>query len=155
MVRTTCIATQLEAGHAPNALPQRARGIFSCRVMQGTTPEQVKSALEGAIGDPEVKVSIERRRDGSAAPELTEEVMAPVRKAADKIWPGVRVVPMMLTGATDGRFLMAAGIPTYGMSGMFATPGESNAHGLNEKIRVKSLYEGRDFLEAVTRAYVK
>ena len=100
-------------------------------------------------------MEIVRRRSGSQAPELTDEVMKPVRAAAAKLWPGVPVAPSMTAGATDGRYLMSAGIPTYGMSGMFAVPGESNAHGLNEKIRVTSLYEGREFLESIVRAYVK
>ncbi len=154
-LHTTCVATQLEAGHAPNALPQRATATLSCRVMQETTPEQVKEALEKAVNDSQVQVEIVRRREGSSAPPLTEEIMKPVRDVAKKMWPGVPVAPLMIAGATDGRFLMNAGIPTYGMSGMFSTTGETNAHGLNEKIRVKSLYEGRDFLEAVVRAYVK
>jgi acetylornithine deacetylase/succinyl-diaminopimelate desuccinylase-like protein len=123
--------------------------------MQGTSPETVQQKLAEAISDPAVSVSIERRRDGSPAPPLVDEVMAPVRAVAAKMWPGVPIIPSMTAGATDGRFLMVAGIPTYGMSGMFARPGEANAHGLNEKIRVNSLYEGRDFLEAITRAYVK
>ena len=100
-------------------------------------------------------MEIVRRRSGSQAPELTDEVMKPVRAAAAKLWPGVPVAPSMTAGATDGRYLMSAGIPTYGMSGMFGVPGESNAHGLNEKIRVTSLYEGREFLESIVRAYVK
>jgi acetylornithine deacetylase/succinyl-diaminopimelate desuccinylase-like protein len=155
ILHTTCVTTQLDAGHAPNALPQRATAILSCRVMQGTTPEQVKETLEQAVADKEVHVEIVRRRDGSKAPELTDEVMKPVRAAAAKLWPGVPVAPSMTAGATDGRFLMSAGIPTYGMSGMFAVPAENNAHGLNEKIRVSSLYEGREFLERIVRAYVK
>jgi acetylornithine deacetylase/succinyl-diaminopimelate desuccinylase-like protein len=81
--------------------------------------------------------------------------MAPIRAQVAKQWPGVPIAPMMIAGATDGRFLMNAGIPTYGMSGMFGKSGEFNAHGLNEKIRVQSLYEGRDFLEGVVRAYAK
>jgi acetylornithine deacetylase/succinyl-diaminopimelate desuccinylase-like protein len=155
LLHTTCVATQLEAGHAANALPQSAKAILSCRVMQGTTPEQVKDALDKAIADDQVKVEIVRRRNGSKPPELTDEVMKPVRAAAAKLWPGVPIAPSMSAGATDGRFLMSAGIPTYGMSGMFAVSGENNAHGLNEKIRVKSLYEGREFLERIVRAYVK
>jgi acetylornithine deacetylase/succinyl-diaminopimelate desuccinylase-like protein len=155
MLRTTCVATQLDAGHAPNALPQRATAVLSCRVMQGTTSEQVKATLEKAIADEQVKVNIVRRREGSKAPELTDEVMKPIRATTAKMWPGVPVAPVMLAGATDGRFLMAAGIPTYGVSGMFDVPGEDNAHGLNEKIRVASLHEGRGFLEAVVRAYAK
>ncbi len=154
-LHTTCVATRVDAGHADNALPQRATATLSCRIMQGTTPEQVQKRLEAAIADPQVAVTIVRRRSGSPAPELTDEIMAPVRAMAAKLWPGVPVAPIMLVGATDGRFLMNAGIPTYGMSGMFATPDETNAHGLNEKRRVRSLYEGRDFLEGVVRAYVK
>ncbi len=155
LLHTTCVATQLDAGHAPNALPQRATAYLSCRVMQGTSPEQVKETLDQAIGDSQVTVAIVRRRDGSKAPELTDEVMKPVRAAAAKLWPGVPIAPSMTAGATDGRFLMSAGIPTYGVSGMFAVPGENNAHGLNEKIRVTSLFEGREFLESIVRAYVK
>lgn len=155
VVHTTCVATQMEGGHAANALPQRAAVTLSCRVMQGTTAEQVKETLEKAIGDPQVKVNIVRRREGSTAPPLTPEIMGAVKARAAKLWPGVPVAPLMSAGATDGRFLMNAGIPTYGMSGMFAESGESNAHGLNEKRRVKSLYEGREFLEGIVRAYVK
>ena len=88
--------------------------------MQGTTPEQVQETLERAIGDEQVKVEIVRRRDGSSAPPLTDEIMGPVKAQAAKLWPGVPVAPLMMAGATDGRFLMNAGIPTYGMSGMFA-----------------------------------
>lgn len=154
-LHTTCVATQIEAGHAPNALPQRATATLSCRVMQGTTPEQVKETLEKTVADPEVKVAIVRRRDGSSAPPLSDEIMGPIKAQSAKMWPGVPVAPLMIAGATDGRFLMNAGIPTYGLSGIFSTSGENNAHGLNEKVRVKSLYDGRDFLDAVVRAYVK
>jgi len=153
MLRTTCVATQLDAGHAPNALPQRARAVLSCRVMQGTSLESVRDILSSVIADAGVKVSIEKAREGSSPPELTEEVMEPVRRIAAEIWPGAVVAPVMAAGATDGRFLMNAGVPTYGMSGMFSLPGETNAHGLNEKIRRTSLLEGRRFLEAVVRAY--
>ena len=155
ILHTTCVATQLEAGHAANALPQRATATLSCRVMQGTSPEQVRDVLTKTVNDPQVKVAIVRRREGSKAPDLSDEVMKPVRKIAAKMWPGVPVAPSMTAGATDGRFLMNAGIPTYGLSGIFSTPGEGNAHGLNEKVRTKSLYEGRDFLEGVVREYVK
>lgn len=155
MMRTTCVVTQVEGGHAANALPQRAMATLSCRVLQGHTPEEIKANLESAVADPDVKVEIVRRRDGSRPPELTRAIMAPVERAAAKLWPSTPIIPIMLPGATDGRFLNTAGIPTYGLSGMFAVPGETNPHGLNEKIRVKSLYEGRDFLEAVVRDYAK
>ena len=155
LLHTTCVATQIEGGHATNALPQRATATLSCRVMQEMSADQVKELLEQAVADPQVKISIVRRRDGSSAPPLTAEIMGPVKAQAARLWKGVPIAPSMTVGATDGRFLMNAGIPTYGMSGMFSTPGESNAHGLNEKLRVKSLYEGREFLEGVVRAYVK
>lgn len=155
MLHTTCVATMLAGGHAPNALPQRATATISCRVMQGTSADEVQKTLEKAVGDSQVKVAIDRKREGSSAPPLTEEITGPVKAAAAKMWPGVPVTPFMTAGATDGRFFMNAGIPTYGMSGMFSMANENNAHGLNEKIRVKSLYEGRQFLESVVRAYVK
>ncbi len=154
-MRTTCVATQVDAGHAPNALPQRAVATLSCRVLQGHTPEEVQAELQRALGDPRIAVEVVRRRDGSRAPPLTRQIMAPIERAAARLWPGVPIVPMMTPGATDGRFLNNAGIATYGMSGMFSMLGESNAHGLNEKIRVRSLYEGRDFLDAVVRDYAR
>ncbi len=155
MMRTTCVATQLDAGHAPNALPQRAVATLSCRVMQGTTPEQVQAALQSVVADEQIAVEIVRRRQGSQAPRLTREIMGPVERVAARMWPGVPIVPVMIAGATDGRFLNTAGIPTYGMSGIFSVPGETNAHGLNEKIRVQSLFEGRAFLEAIVREYAR
>jgi acetylornithine deacetylase/succinyl-diaminopimelate desuccinylase-like protein len=155
MMRTTCVATRLDAGHAANALPQRARATLSCRVLQGHTPEEVQAEIARVLADPQISVLIERRREGSRAPELTRAIMTPVERAAARLWPDTPIIPTMTVGATDGRFLNNAGIPTYGMSGMFATPGETNAHGLNEKIRVRSLYEGRDFLDSIVRAYVR
>ncbi len=155
IMRTTCVATQLDAGHAPNALPQRAVATLSCRVLQGHTPEELQAELERAVGDPQVAVKIVRRRDGSSPPRLTRQILAPVERTVERMWPGIPIIPTMTPGATDGRYLNNAGIPTYGMSGMFSAPGESNAHGLNEKIRVRSLYEGRDFLEAIVRDYAR
>lgn len=155
MMRTTCVATQVEAGHAPNALPQRATATLSCRVLQTQTAEQVQAALREAIADPQISVDIVRRRQGSRAPTLTRAVMGPVEQTVARMWPGTPIVPVMTVGATDGRFLNSAGIPTYGMSGMFSLPGETNAHGLDEKLRVQSLYEGRDFLDAIVRLYTQ
>ncbi len=153
MMRTTCVATQLEAGHAPNALPQRAQATLSCRVLQGHTPEEVQAALQAVMNDPRIGVEIVRRRSGSAAPPLTRAIMGPIERIAAHMWPGVPVVPVMTVGATDGRHLNNAGIATYGVSGLFSVPGENNAHGLNERIRVQSVMEGRAFLDALVRAY--
>jgi acetylornithine deacetylase/succinyl-diaminopimelate desuccinylase-like protein len=153
MMRTTCVATRLDAGHAINALPQRARATLSCRVLQGHTAEEVKADLERVLADPAIRVTIERRREGSPAPQLTPEIMRPVERAAARLWPRVPVVPTMTTGATDGRFLNSGGIPAYGMSGMFQEAEGNNAHGLNERLRVRSFYEGQKFLERVIRDY--
>jgi len=153
LMRTTCVATMLNAGHAANALPQRADATLSCRIMQGHTPEEIQAQLQQAINDPQIAISILKRRDGSQAPPLTPQIMAPVEHVAGRMWRGVPIIPLMTPGATDGRYLNTAGIPTYGLSGMFSAEGETNAHGLNEKIRVRSLYEGRDFLNAVVREY--
>ncbi|MGH6951632.1 MAG: M20/M25/M40 family metallo-hydrolase [Vitreimonas sp.] len=155
MMRTTCVATELDAGHAANALPQRARATLSCRVLQGHSPETVQAELQRVLADPQIRVEIVRRRDGSRPPELTRAIMSPVERAVARMWPGTPIVPVMTVGATDGRFLNNAGIPTYGMSGMFSMPGETNAHGLNEKIRVQSLHEGREFLESIVRDYAR
>lgn len=155
IMRTTCVATQLDAGHAPNALPQRATATLSCRVLQGRTAEELQAELQRAVGDTQVAVEIVRRREGSHPPRLTRQILAPVERAVARLWPNTPIIPVMTPGATDGRFMNNAGIPTYGMSGMFSAPGESNAHGLNEKIRVRSLYQGRDFLEAIVRDYAR
>jgi acetylornithine deacetylase/succinyl-diaminopimelate desuccinylase-like protein len=155
MLRTTCVATQLDAGHAPNALPQRARATLSCRVMQGTTPEQVRDTLQAAVSDEQIRVEIVRRREGSNPPRLTRQIMAPVERAVAQLWPNTPIVQVMTVGATDGRFLNNAGIPTYGMSGLFSIPGEANAHGLNEKVRVDSLYRSRAFLNMIVRDYAR
>ena len=155
IMRTTCVATQVDAGHAPNALPQRAVATLSCRVLQGHNADELIAALNQAVGDDAIVIDIARRRDGSSPPRLTRQIMAPVERAAARLWPNAPIVPTMTPGATDGRFLNNAGIPTYGMSGMFSVPGESNAHGLNEKLRVRSLYEGRDFLDAIVREYAR
>lgn len=156
MLRTTCVATEIEGGHAPNALPQRARANVNCRILPGVPVESVKAELERVVADPGIKVSLAGDPGVMApVPPLTPAIMDPVRKVAAEIWPGVPVIPTMSTGATDGRFLNGAGIPTYGMSGMFSDAEGSRAHGLNERMRVQSLMEGRRFLYEVVKIYVQ
>ena len=154
MLRTTCVATMVNAGHAPNALPQKARANVNCRILPGHTPEETRATLERQVGDPAVAVTLAAPPDPvSPPPALTAAMLGPVEQVAGKLWPGVPVVPTMSTGATDGRFLNHAGIPTFGMSGMFGDPDGGGVHGLNERIRVRSLYEGRDFLYDVVKIY--
>lgn len=154
MLRTTCVATMVEAGHAPNALPQRARANVNCRILPGVPVETVKNTLAHAIGDDGIAIGgVEDPGSKAHVPPLTPQILDPVRQVAETIWPGVAVVPTMSTGATDGRFLNAAGTPTYGLSGMFHDAEGSRAHGLNERIRVKSLMDGRRFLYEIVKRY--
>jgi acetylornithine deacetylase/succinyl-diaminopimelate desuccinylase-like protein len=155
IIHTTCIPTLLDAGHANNALPQRATANINCRIFPGESVEQVRLRLARLVADPNIKVTtLEKRSEvPKAPPPLTPQVLKPVQDAAAKLWPGVPVAPIMLAGATDGAFLNPAGIPTYGITGMFSDPDGGGTHGLNERIRVRSLYEGRDFLTEVVKTF--
>jgi len=155
MLHTTCVATMLDAGHATNALPQRARANINCRIFPGTTTEQVNAVLTKLVDDPKVSVTTlgARSEVTKAPPPLTPEIMGPITKEAAKIWPGVPIIPVLTAGATDGAFLSPVGIPTYGVTGMFGDPDGNGVHGLNERIRVTSLYNGRDFLYAIVKDY--
>jgi acetylornithine deacetylase/succinyl-diaminopimelate desuccinylase-like protein len=155
VLRTTCVATMLNAGHAQNALPQRATATINCRIFPGVSRDEVRNKLISLIGDPQVDVSQVRvAREGEApAPPLTPQVMGPVEKVSAQMWPGVPVIPILQAGATDGKALTAGGIPTYGVSGLFFEPDLGRIHGLNERIGVQSLYEGREFLYRLVKAY--
>jgi acetylornithine deacetylase/succinyl-diaminopimelate desuccinylase-like protein len=154
ILRTTCVATMIDGGHATNALPQRARANVNCRIFPGTSVEQVRQAIEAVAADPQVKVStLETRSEISPPPPLTERVLGPARKVAAEIFPGVPLVPLMAAGATDAAFMTPAGIPTYGLSGIFADKEGSHAHGLDERIRVKSLMDARDYLYRLVKLY--
>lgn len=145
-VRTTCVATMLDAGHADNALPQRARGVVNCRILPGEKVEDVQQTMARVMADDKIKITPIGKVVIAPAPPLTQELMKPVEEISAEMWPGVPVIPTMSAGATDGRFLNKVGIWTYGISGMFGGPAPSGAHGLNEHLRVKSLYEGQEFL---------
>jgi acetylornithine deacetylase/succinyl-diaminopimelate desuccinylase-like protein len=154
ILRTTCVATMLDGGHATNALPQRAGANVNCRIFPGTTVEQVRQALERVVADPQIKVTtLETRSQIAPPPPLTERVLGPARKAAAEVFPGVPLVPLMSAGATDAAFLTPVGIPTYGLSGFFSDREGSHAHGLNERMRVKSLMDGRNFLYRLVKDY--
>lgn len=151
-LRTTCVATLLNAGHAENALPQRARANINCRIFPGDSVEGTKAALARIIADPKVAISVNAPvRPIAVVPPLTPAIMGPAESLAAKYFPGVPLIPTMATGATDAIFL--TGIPTYGVPGIFAEPDFNGVHGLNERLRVKSLYEGRDYLFALVKAY--
>jgi acetylornithine deacetylase/succinyl-diaminopimelate desuccinylase-like protein len=145
-MRTTCVATQLEAGHAENALPQRAKATVNCRVLPGESIEVVENTLETIIGDVQVTITPVQEAIASPPSPLTPEMLGAIESVTGEMWPGVPVIPMMSTGATDGLFLRNAGIPVYGVAGLFADIADNRAHGQNERILIKSYFEGQEFL---------
>jgi acetylornithine deacetylase/succinyl-diaminopimelate desuccinylase-like protein len=150
-LRTTCVPTMLEGGHAPNALPQMARALVNCRILPEETPAQVQAVLVRVIADDSVKVTpIDSGKPGTAS-ALRPSVMVPVEKVTQKLWPGVPVIPQMETGATDGWRLRDAGIPTYGLSGIPLEVDDIRAHGRDERIMVKAFYEGVEYMYQLVR----
>ncbi|MBB6093677.1 acetylornithine deacetylase/succinyl-diaminopimelate desuccinylase-like protein [Povalibacter uvarum] len=154
MLHTTCVATMIDGGHAPNALPQHVTANVNCRIFPGHPAEEIRQALIKVIDDPGVKVKFQAEPEKAGPPPtLTKEIMAPIEKLTAEMFPGVPVVPAQASGATDGRFLTPIGIPTYGVSGIFSDGATTNAHGLNERMRKQSLLEGREFLHRLTKMY--
>ena len=145
-LRTTCVATLLNAGHAENALPQRATANINCRIFPGETVDQTLAKLKELAGSKVTVTANQPVRPTAIPPELDARYVGPMTKVAARHFPGVPVLPLMSTGATDGIFFEAIGIPVYGAPGMFIDKDMSGVHGLNEKIAVKSLYDGRDYL---------
>jgi acetylornithine deacetylase/succinyl-diaminopimelate desuccinylase-like protein len=146
-LRTTCISTQVSGGHAPNAQPQHAEANVNCRIMPGERIEEVLARLAEVVGDPKIEIRLAAEPGPQpAAPPLDPRLMQHVEALVAEMWPGVPVIPTISTGATDGRFLNAAGIPTYGVSGVFRDPDGNGVHGLDERVRVRSLLEARAFL---------
>lgn len=150
MLRSTCVATLLEGGHAPNALPQRAHANINCRILPDADPEAIRATLEQVAAMPTATIVAENTAVNSPPSPLTDEVLGPIARITEQMWPGVPVVPTMSTGATDGLYLRNAGIPVYGVSGLFY--GDTFSHGMNERIPVESFYEGQEFLYRLVRA---
>ncbi len=154
MLRTTCVATLLDGGHANNALPQRAGANINCRIFPGVLAEDVRKTLETVIADPKMTVvRTDNRGPDAKAPPLNPAVLGPAEKLVAKYYPGVPMVPVMSTGATDGVFLSAVGIPSYGPPGLFGNPDGNGVHGLNERASIKSVFTGRDLLTDLVTAY--
>jgi acetylornithine deacetylase/succinyl-diaminopimelate desuccinylase-like protein len=154
-LRTTCVPTMIEGGHAPNALPQHVRAVINCRILPGETPAGVRADLVRVAADDSVRItSISDSTARPATPSpIVPEVMVPIEKVTRQLWPGVPVIPQMETGATDGAFLRAAGIPTYGISGVFIDIDDVRAHGRDERIIVKSFYDGVEYIYQLLREF--
>jgi len=140
-IRTTCVATMLRGGHAKNALPQSATANINCRIFPGVAIDQVRQTLQDQVGK-NVEVTTLDHPTASDASPLRPDVMAAVTRAVHTIHPGVQVVPNQASGASDGLYFRAAGIPTYGVGGMFIKDSDSFAHGLNERVPVQGFYDG-------------
>jgi acetylornithine deacetylase/succinyl-diaminopimelate desuccinylase-like protein len=154
ILRTTCVATMLSGGHAPNALPQTARANVNCRILPGEDPNKIKDTLVKVVDDPQIKVTFVEQRDADGnliTPELVPpsplhpDLMKAVETAATAIWGPLPIMPVMDTGASDGRYLRMAGIPTYGVAGVFLDIDNRRAHGQDERVRVQDFYDGVEF----------
>jgi len=154
LLHTTCVATMLSGGHAPNALPQTARANVNCRIFPGEDPEEVRKTLERVAANPKVTVTMvpEKTADGQLIPRVTvppspllPELTAAMEKTLAAMWPGVPLVATMSTGASDGKFTRIAGIPTYGISCMFFDMNDDRSHGKDERVGVQDFYDGVDF----------
>jgi acetylornithine deacetylase/succinyl-diaminopimelate desuccinylase-like protein len=151
LLRTTCVATLVEGGHAENALPQAARATVNCRMLPGHDPADVQRALAQVIADEKVAIAPIGQARPSAASPLRPDVLEAIESLTAEMWPGAIVIPTMATGATDGLYLRNAGIPTYGVSGVFFEADDVRAHGQDERIGVREFYAGREFLYRLTR----
>jgi acetylornithine deacetylase/succinyl-diaminopimelate desuccinylase-like protein len=144
-LRTTCVATRLEGGHATNALPQTARATVNCRVLPGEKPEDVQATLVRVLASDKIKVTATGEFISSPPSPLNPELMTRVERITTEMWPGALVIPSMSTGATDSRWLRNAGIQSYGVSGLFYAQ-DARAHGMDEHVSVSAFYEGQTFL---------
>ncbi len=145
MLRTTCVPTMLTAGHAENALPQHAEAIVNCRLVPGDKPGDIETALTRLVRDREVSITPVRPEMAGPASPIPPDLMKTLESTASGLWPGVPLVPVMETGATDGKYFRIAGIPTYGVSGFFFETDDVRAHGRDERIGVESFFQGIEF----------
>ena len=146
VLRTTCVATGLDGGHAENALPQTAGARVNCRILPDETPEQVEAALRNAVADEKVVISVTNANGASPMSPVRDDVLGAARQLTSAFWPGVVTLPYMVMGGTDGRMLRAAGIPTYGVQGLFFDVADIRFHGRDERVGVREFYESQEFL---------
>ena len=153
MLRTTCVATMIHGGHALNALPQRVEANVNCRIFPGHSPDSIKAELAKVIGNDAIAITFGRDdKPVAKAPPLDPRLVAPMEKLAARYFPGVPVIPAMSTGATDAVYTGGAGIPTYGVPGAWSDPDGNGVHGLNERLNIRGIYTGRDYLFDLIKA---
>jgi acetylornithine deacetylase/succinyl-diaminopimelate desuccinylase-like protein len=151
LLRTTCVATMITAGHATNALPQRARATVNCRILPGASVDEVQKTLQKVVANDRVKITPDHTPVLSPPSPLSDKIVNAVTQVSSQVFPGVPVIPTMLVATTDGRFLNNAGIPTYGVNGIFKDASGGGIHGLNERLPVRSLFEGQEFLYRLSK----
>lgn len=154
-LRTTCVATLLEGGHAMNALPQLAAATVNCRVFPEDSVDYVRTTLQKIVADEQVSVKILGEPAPGPASALRPDVLEAVSHATEALWPGVPVVPVMVMGATDGKALRISGIPTYGIQGIFFDRDDIRFHGRDERVGVQSFFEGHAFLYELVKTLSK
>jgi acetylornithine deacetylase/succinyl-diaminopimelate desuccinylase-like protein len=152
LMRTTCVATRLEGGHADNALPQTARALINCRILPQEDASVVERTLRGVLADEQISITPVAVSKPSPPSPLRAEIMGPIERITHAMWPDVPVVPIMGTGATDSLFFRQVGIPVYGVSGIFDDIDDNRMHGRDERIAPKALYDGQEFLYRLTQA---
>jgi acetylornithine deacetylase/succinyl-diaminopimelate desuccinylase-like protein len=145
LMRTTCVATRLDGGHAPNALPQLASANVNCRILPGMPVAAVITELTRVLADPAIQVSLVDEATPSKPAVLRDDVMTATETIVKSMFPGVPVVPVMSTGATDSLFLRNAGIPTFGVDGLFDDIDDVRAHGRDERVGIKQFFEDLEF----------
>ena len=151
-LRTTCVATQIEGGHAKNALPQLAAANVNCRVLPEDSAEYVNSTLQKVISDDRVTLTIDGEVHQGPPSPMREDLMQTIGRLTNTLWPGVPAVPMMVMGATDGLYLRVAGVPTYGVQGFFFDRDDIRFHGRDERMNIQSFYEGQTFLYELVKS---
>jgi acetylornithine deacetylase/succinyl-diaminopimelate desuccinylase-like protein len=155
LMRTTCVATRLEAGHADNALPQTARATVNCRILPQESADAIYRTLVRVLADDKISVSFIAQPKPSPPSPLTDEVMQPIERITQAMWSNVPVIPIMGTGATDSLYLRQVGIPMYGVSGIFGDIDDNRAHGKDERVGVRQLYQGQEFLYRLVKELSK
>ncbi len=153
LMRTTCVATKVEGGHAENALPQTVRATVNCRVLPQENAKDVHQKLIEVLADDRIAVTFIKEPKPSPPSPLSAEIMRPIENATRSMWKDVPVVPIMGTGATDSLYFRQAGIPMYGVSGLFGDIDDNRAHGRDERLGVREFYEGQEFLDKLVKSF--
>jgi acetylornithine deacetylase/succinyl-diaminopimelate desuccinylase-like protein len=156
LLRTTCVATEIQGGHAENALPQHVKAVLNCRILPDSDPATVLQSIKNTVADPEVEIgweNIDEKRYPSSP--LRPELMKAIDRVVQQMWPGVTVMPSLMLGASDGKYLRGEGIPTYGVPGTFIDEHDIRSHGKDERLGVKQFYDGVDFYNNLLKVIAK